>query len=269
MCECICGTNSQELYWLHILTFFQIKLFKSTLVSPLINLKHRLITPTQGIEIVEFWCKHKTPKRTSNPSEAAKCTKCFIAIVFFLFVFFDDDEGSCLFFPYFIFHFKFSSILLTLPQSWCHICTLVLHLSDGFFSVGYRCMCFFPITDYFLHHRTNATLYWPLKRMQPTEYQNVISSILWTFFFFFNITCKSKRPKQKRYSATECLLALLRNWQKLLQIGLKLGAKISCKSINSTNSNLHLPLHWWEYAEVWEMETKEMFQLQKERKLYP
>lgn len=88
-------------------------------------------------------------------------------------------------------------------------------------------------------------------------------------FFFFNITCKSKRTKQKRYSATECLLALLRNWQKLLQIGLKLGAKISCKSINSTNSNLHLPLHWWEYAEVWEMETKEMFQLQKERKLYP
>lgn len=126
MCECICGTNSQELYWLHILTFFQMKLFKSTLVSPQINLKHRLITPTQGIQIVEFWCKHKTPKRTLNPSEAAKCTKYFIAIVLFVF-FFDDHEGSCLFFPYFTFNFKFSNILLTLLQSRCHICTLVLH----------------------------------------------------------------------------------------------------------------------------------------------
>lgn len=52
MCECVCGTNSRELYWLHILTFFQIKLFKSTLVSPLINLQCRLIIPTQGINML-------------------------------------------------------------------------------------------------------------------------------------------------------------------------------------------------------------------------
>lgn len=50
MCERTRGTNSRELYWLHILTFLQIQLFKSTLVSPLINLKCRLITPTQGID---------------------------------------------------------------------------------------------------------------------------------------------------------------------------------------------------------------------------
>lgn len=85
---------------------------------------------------------------------------------------------------------------------------------------------FFSLTDYFLHHGANAPLYRPLKRKQPMENYNVISSTLGTlgvYLFFILISdvnpTKSIILPQNGHLLCHCMF----------QAGLKLGAETSCK----------------------------------------
>lgn len=204
MCECVCGTNSRELYWLHILTFFQIKLFKSTLVSPLINLQCRLIIPTQGINMLSRlsnFGENQNSEDNFEPKYVNKMHKLF----HYHWVFSWWRKPTA--FPVFYFSFKTSSTFInSSPVSMCHILLFFTSLKAFFLSVGYRCTYLFFFTRLFSASQSKC-------HSVSTPEENVANRVLKCYFIysmdtdFFNITCKSNQ--KKRYSATECLFALL------------------------------------------------------------